>query len=62
MVERASRWQPLDEAKLSTAVAKWVATDWRLLNLVGGLREVLLLATADPSYTLPTRGRTGKRV
>ncbi|KAG7521427.1 hypothetical protein JOB18_048290 [Solea senegalensis] len=61
MVECVSRRRPLDEANYSGG-EKRSATDCRPLNIVedAGLRDVLCLATAKPSYTLPSWGTIGK--
>lgn len=46
--------------KLSTAVAKWVATACRPINIVEdeGLREIIRIASNDCTYELPSRATT----
>lgn len=47
-------------SKLSTAIAKWVATALRPLNIVEdkGLREIIRIASNDYTYELPSRATT----
>ncbi len=61
ILECGSRCRPLDEStskKLTTAIARWVATDCRPVNIVedSGLRDVIRLASSDPAYMLPLQG------
>lgn len=56
ILECGSCCRPLDEStskKLTTAIARWVATDCRPVNIVedSGLRDVIRLACSDPAYT-----------
>nr|XP_054591163.1 E3 SUMO-protein ligase ZBED1-like [Nothobranchius furzeri] len=46
--------------KLSTAIAKWVATACRLINIVEdeGLLDVIRIASSDSTYELPSRVTT----
>ena len=59
ILESATR-RPVDKTKskkVTTALAKWVATNCRPVSIVEdlGLTEVRRLACCDPSYTLPSR-------
>ncbi|KAK7890933.1 hypothetical protein WMY93_022896 [Mugilogobius chulae] len=61
------RHQRLDCAatnKLFWAIAKWVATDCRPIAIVEdhGLREILRIASRDPSYELPCRTTTASKI
>uniref|UniRef100_A0A8C1L2T9 Uncharacterized protein n=1 Tax=Cyprinus carpio TaxID=7962 RepID=A0A8C1L2T9_CYPCA len=62
--ECGRRSRPLDENKLTTAIARWVATDCRPVNIVedSGLRDVIRLASSEPAYTLPSRGTIVARI
>src|SRR4029434_4161592 len=50
--------------KVTNAVAVWVAGDCRPINIVedGGLTEVILIASGDNSYDLPSRGTIVSRI
>lgn len=50
--------------KLNNAIAKWIATDCRPINIVEdrGLLNIIYVATGDPSYKLPSRGTVVKRI
>ncbi|XP_078111814.1 E3 SUMO-protein ligase ZBED1-like [Sander vitreus] len=66
ILESATR-RPADKTKsqkITTALAKWVATNCRPVSIVedSGLKEVLRIACSDPSYTLPSRGTVVSRI
>lgn len=44
-------------ARLTTSIAKWIAKDCHPVNIVvdQGLKEVIRIATSDPSFELPSR-------
>ncbi|KAL4008846.1 hypothetical protein ACER0C_002698 [Sarotherodon galilaeus] len=50
--------------KLSTAIAKWVATAWRPINIVEdeGLLEIIRIASNDCTYELPSRATTATKI
>ena len=49
-------------AKLTNAIAKWIATD--CINIVQdqGLQDIIQIATGNPSYKLPARGTIVTRI
>uniref|UniRef100_A0A3B3DTM8 BED-type domain-containing protein n=1 Tax=Oryzias melastigma TaxID=30732 RepID=A0A3B3DTM8_ORYME len=51
-------------SKLSTAVAKWIAKACRPVNIVKDedLREIIRIASNDPTYQLPSRATTVKNI
>ncbi|KAK0150836.1 hypothetical protein N1851_008035 [Merluccius polli] len=51
-------------AKLTNAIAKWIATDCRPINIVPdqGLQDIIQIATGDPSYKLPSKGTIVTRI
>ncbi|XP_041639668.1 uncharacterized protein LOC121507394 [Cheilinus undulatus] len=67
ILEYGNRHRPVDEIqsdRLTTALAIWVATDRRPVDIVEdpGLRDVLRLACCDQSYVLPSRGTVVSRI
>uniref|UniRef100_A0A3Q4GKX8 DNA-directed RNA polymerase III subunit RPC9 n=1 Tax=Neolamprologus brichardi TaxID=32507 RepID=A0A3Q4GKX8_NEOBR len=50
--------------KLSTAIAKWVATAWRPIDIVEdeGLLEIIRIASNDCTYELPSRATTVAKI
>ncbi|XP_029136158.1 uncharacterized protein [Labrus bergylta] len=61
------RCTPVDDVRqdrLTTALAKWVATDCRPVDIVedSGLRDVLRLASCDQLYALPSQGTVVSRI
>lgn len=51
-------------ARLTTSIAKWIAKDCRPVNIVTdqGLKEVIRIATSDPSFELPSRSTIMPRI
>ncbi|CAB1431447.1 unnamed protein product [Pleuronectes platessa] len=50
--------------KLTNAIAKWVATDCRPINIVEdkGLRDIIQIASGDSSYKTPSKGTIVTRI
>jgi len=51
-------------AKLTNAIAKWIAMDWRPINIVEdkGLQYIIHFAPGGPSYKPPSRGTIVGRI
>ncbi|XP_062854826.1 E3 SUMO-protein ligase ZBED1-like [Trichomycterus rosablanca] len=62
-VRRQTMDQPTSN-KLTVAIAKWIATACRPINIVQdeGLRNIIRLASKDPSYELPSRSTIVNRI
>ncbi|XP_062289696.1 E3 SUMO-protein ligase ZBED1-like [Scomber scombrus] len=63
-LKNAHQHKPVEEDKLTTAIAKWVVINFRPVNIVedAGLRDVLRVACCDESYVLPSRGTIVSRI
>ncbi|KAL7880597.1 hypothetical protein SRHO_G00028510 [Serrasalmus rhombeus] len=61
------RWQTMDQPtsnKLTVAIAKWIATACRPINMVEdkSLHDIIRIASKDPSHELPSRSTIVNRV
>lgn len=63
-LKSAHQDKPVEQDKLTTAIAKWVVINSRPVNIVedAGLRDVLRVACSDQSYVLPSRGTIVARI